>query len=115
MSVNTPVYRRKYYHETKGLENAKRLRRSEHLKKRFGITIDDYDEMLVAQDGRCAICSGPPSGRYKRFHVDHDHVTDEIRALLCHHCNVALGLAEDDPRLLRAMADYLERHQPRKE
>jgi hypothetical protein len=108
MSINTPAYRRKYYHENKDTENAKRLRRNEHLKKRFGITIDDYEAMLKAQGGVCAVCGGPPSGKYKRLHVDHDHLTDEIRALLCHHCNIALGLAEDDPRLLRLMADYLE-------
>ncbi len=115
--TNTPAAKREFRKkhkqrlaEVRQTEYGKRLMRNEHLKKRFGMTIDEYEAMMEAQGGVCAVCEGPPSGRYKRLHVDHDHLTDEIRALLCHHCNIALGLAEDDPRLLRAMADYLERH-----
>jgi hypothetical protein len=65
-----------------------------------------YSEMLIAQGGVCAVCGKPPD-RY-RLCVDHDHETGKVRALLCHSCNRALGYAGDDPRRLRALAEYLE-------
>ena len=72
-----------------------------------------YAEMLATQEGRCAICLQPDSGRMRNgrpmdFHVDHNHTTGKVRALLCHHCNTALGGFRDSPALLRAAATYLE-------
>lgn len=75
----------------------------------YGLTQERYDEMLAAQDGRCAICRGDTPGGKGGWHVDHDHATDLIRGLLCHHCNIMLGMAHDDPARLRAAATYLER------
>jgi hypothetical protein len=80
------------------------------LKKRFGITPEDYDQLLAAQNNCCAICKSPTSkSRISRFHLDHNHVTGKLRGLLCSHCNVALGMAEENPMLLRAMAEYIEK------
>lgn len=80
-----------------------------HNLKQYGLTLDEYRDMLAAQDGRCAICGDePPAG--KRLHVDHNHETGATRDLLCRWCNYALGNAKDDPDRLRAMANYLERH-----
>ena len=61
--------------------------------------------MLAAQGGLCAICRNAPAA-----HVDHDHDTGEVRELLCFNCNGGLGQFKDDPEVLRAAADYVERH-----
>lgn len=82
--------------------------RARNLRHVFGLELYQYDAMLVAQSGLCAICGTPPTDR--RLAVDHDHKTGEVRALLCQLCNRALGHMKDDPELLRAAARYLERH-----
>lgn len=80
------------------------------LERNYGITLADYDAMLAAQDGRCAICkTDVPKGK-GRFSVDHDHVTGKVRALLCNTCNAGLGQFKDDPALVLEAAAYLQRH-----
>lgn len=74
--------------------------------RRYGITDAQYDDMLEAQNGTCAICNREPEG--KRLAVDHDHTTGAIRGLLCDHCNHVLGKAEDRAEWLRNAADYLD-------
>ncbi|MEQ4611574.1 endonuclease VII domain-containing protein [Streptomyces cavourensis] len=81
-----------------------------HNLRQYGLTVDEYRAKLAAQDGRCAICGEEPP-RGKRLNVDHNHETGATRDLLCRWCNYALGNARDDPFRLRAMAEYLERHQ----
>ena len=85
--------------------------RENRLRSTFGMTIADYEAMLAAQDGRCAICgTTDPGGRWgTRFAIDHCHETNRVRGLLCGRCNVMLGNAKDEPARLRAAADYLER------
>ena len=78
------------------------------LMRTFGITLADYDEMLEAQDGGCAICGTTPEEHGKRLCVDHDHETGKNRGLLCDGCNVGLGRFRDSPAWLRNAADYLE-------
>lgn len=70
----------------------------------YGITLDDWHAMLIAQSGRCAICEDP----MREPHVDHDHDTRAVRALLCRVCNLTLGHALEDVDRLRRAADYLE-------
>ena len=81
---------------------------------RYGLTIEQHDAMLAAQDGRCAICGNPPNPdgvrAASRLHADHDHVTGRHRDLLCNSCNNGIGRFRDDPALLRAAAEYIERH-----
>ena len=86
-------------------------KRRPHLKKLYGISPPEYDAMLAAQSGRCAVC-GMAAGDAPRgvLYVDHDHSTGRVRALLCSGCNGALGQAREDPKTLRALADYMERH-----
>ncbi len=79
--------------------------RTYHLKRRYGITAEEADAMLEAQGALCAICRTAPAA-----HVDHDHDTGEVRELLCFNCNGGLGQFKDDPEVLRAAADYVERH-----
>lgn len=80
------------------------------LKRLYGITLDDYNRMAAEQQQLCALCGEAPDTE-RRMHVDHDHVTGRIRALLCHHCNLLLGNAKDSTDRLRLAIAYLERHQ----
>ena len=92
-------------------ERATYLRRRWMLREKYGITPEQYDEMLAAQGGGCAICGRTESGRSQSGHllVDHDAQTGQVRGLLCHPCNVSLGHFRDDPDLLVAAAMYLAR------
>jgi hypothetical protein len=82
--------------------------RSYHLKRRYGISADDADAMLAAQGGVCAICRAAPAQ-----HIDHDHETGAVRALLCFNCNGGLGQFKDNPTLLHAAAYYVGFHTAR--
>ena len=94
------------------------------LKKKFGMSLDDYASMLEKQNHRCAICQthiddyvsqceGSKSIYAQRkskqnFSVDHCHNTGKIRGLLCYNCNLMLGNAKDDPDLLLKAIEYLK-------
>ena len=76
----------------------------------YGITPEDWDAMLAAQDGRCAICRTDEWGGKGGWpHADHCHTSKRFRGILCDNCNQGLGRFGDDPARLRAAADYLER------
>lgn len=75
----------------------------------YGLEPGQYDAMLAAQDGRCAICRTDAPGGRGSWHVDHEHATGRVRGLLCHRCNLMLGNAQDDPARLRAAVEYLIR------
>ncbi len=79
-----------------------------HLKRTYGITLDDKKKMLSKQDRRCAnISCRRWFRRLSDAHVDHDHITKQVRGLLCGFCNRAAGLLNDDPVLLQGLAIYL--------
>ena len=77
---------------------------------KFRITPQEIQELIAKQQHRCAICRVPfnESIRNLKSNVDHDHATGRVRGILCRLCNAAIGLAQDDPKLLRKMARYLE-------
>ena len=85
--------------------------RRSHLKRKYDLTVEQYDEMLAAQRGGCAICGRPPRDDIA-LHVDHDHETGQVRGLVCFRCNNALGDFNDDPALLESASAYLDRHDP---
>lgn len=90
----------------------KRKIQDHRLRKRYGISIDDYDRMATTQGHKCAICGGQNFGKNRsRFCVDHDHETGQIRALLCNKCNRGIGYLNDDPDLLERAADYIRTFQ----
>ena len=88
----------------------KRADRARHLMTKYGITIEQYDELLAAQGGRCAICRREPRPDIS-LHLDHDHESGRLRGILCFRCNNSLGDLDDDPSLLRAAFRYLESYQ----
>jgi hypothetical protein len=88
------------------IENPERFR-DIHLRSKYGISADDYDELLSAQGGCCAICGATESSKGKAMAVDHCHDTGRVRGILCGKCNSAIGLLGDDPNLLARGAEYL--------
>ena len=84
---------------------------SQMLKKNYGITLAEYDQMAEAQGHKCAVCeSTDPKGNGARFAVDHDHKTGAVRGLLCQECNTGIGKFRDDPALLTSAIEYLRDH-----
>lgn len=77
------------------------------LKRYYGITVEFFYGLLKKQDEKCAICRTDKPGGRGRWHVDHNHDTNEIRGLLCHKCNVGLGHFNDDVNLLVKAVNYL--------
>jgi len=79
------------------------------LKAQYGLPIEEFDRMLIAQNGLCPICSKQMTG-WKEPCVDHDHETGANRDLLCSNCNKVLGFMRDSPELLEKARDYLLKH-----
>jgi hypothetical protein len=118
--TKTKEYSKRHYEENRSDYQTKRAEwyqgnkekhcmttRNSRLKKNFGLTIDQYEEMLLSQGGVCKICHRPdPYG--KRLAVDHCHKTGKNRGLLCIVCNQVLGKFEDDQKRFMAAAKYLE-------
>jgi len=81
--------------------------RNQRFKSAYGITVDDYNKMFKDQEGCCAICNRHQSELSITLAVDHDHVTGDVRGLLCRDCNQILGLAQDSPQTLANAMLYL--------
>jgi hypothetical protein len=93
-------YNRQRYH------NDKDVYRKSRLPRLYGLTTDEYYDLLAFQSGVCMVCSKKcKSGR--ALAVDHDHKTGKIRGLLCASCNQGIGHLKDDPELCALAADYL--------
>jgi len=73
------------------------------IKRRYGLEPAAYASLLAASDGGCASC-----GEKGALHVDHDHKSGRVRALLCPPCNKALGLLQEDPNRIAKLAKYAE-------
>lgn len=86
--------------------------RAQALKRYYGLTVEQYDELLLRQSGCCAICERDASEFKIRLAVDHDHTTGEVRGLCCNNCNhriVGRYHGIRDAELLRRVASYLTR------
>jgi hypothetical protein len=78
------------------------------LKCKYGITLEQYNEIFNRQNGKCAICKRDKScSKYNTLNVDHNHITNKIRGLLCNNCNLGLGYFKDSKDLLNAAINYL--------
>lgn len=76
-----------------------------YLASKYKISTEEAVALTARE--KCDSCGGPAP--FKSLHVDHNHATGEVRGVLCHHCNTALGLMSDSPEKLRALALYAER------
>ncbi len=93
-------------HNARGKESKQRLyggSREYHLRRRYGVGQVEFDELLAAQGGRCAIC-----GVSDPEHLDHDHRTGWVRGILCFNCNGGLGQFRDSPDFLAEAITYLK-------
>lgn len=78
------------------------------VQKVYGLGPGDYERLLAAQGGRCAITGCRATGKTKKLAVDHNHSTGEVRGLLCGPHNQLIGYNRDNPEAFRSLADYLE-------
>jgi hypothetical protein len=85
------------------------VRKARKLKYTYGITIEEFDSKLKDQGGCCAICKSDKPGGNGGFYVDHNHLTGQVRGLLCHWCNFMIGQSKEDIEILRAGIEYLEK------
>jgi hypothetical protein len=93
-------------------ERYRRGARDRHLTKTYGITLDQFDAMLAQQGNRCKACGVDTPNHKQGWHLDHCHATGAIRGILCHHCNAALGHAQDNIDRLKALIAYVTDHPP---
>jgi hypothetical protein len=84
-----------------------RSQRDKALLRNYGITRAEFNALVEAQGGKCAICRGDRIGPGLVLHTDHCHETGRVRGLLCSRCNTAVGLLKNDPALADALAVYL--------
>lgn len=97
-----------YYQRNKS--EVKRKTRNYSLKKKYGISGPDYDHILAEQNGLCAICKRKVACKGRdNLYVDHCHDTGKVRGLLCQKCNSALGLFNDNLRLLEEAVKYMRK------
>jgi hypothetical protein len=83
---------------------------SRNLTNLYGISYEQYADMLDKQQGQCCICKAP-SHNNGRLHVDHCHRTGKVRGLLCHYCNTMIGLAKESGQTLQSAINYLNEHE----
>ena len=97
---------------TKSDQDNRRSNRNSWLKRQYGISLAEYEEMLRKQNGLCAICNLPErrvvNGTKFQLNVDHNHNTGKVRGLLCFVCNTALGKFGDSKVLLEKAINYLK-------
>jgi hypothetical protein len=101
-------------HDYNTSDEVRRHNRDKMLRRKFGITLKQFEAMLEAQDGKCAICkqtelSLSNQRLEKTLAVDHDHQTGKNRKLLCQRCNIGIGHL-DTIELLQAAIEYLQEH-----
>ena len=101
---------RKWTFDNNHKQEYKNQKRSNHIKHKFGLTLEEYTTKLKDQNCSCAICGImlPLSGHIA--HLDHDHITGKIRSFLCTNCNRGLGHFQDNKEFLMSAIKYLDSH-----
>src|SRR5258706_3727413 len=106
--------RNKDGHQASCKECDKKNNHKNHIKRIYGISISEYNDMFIMQASGCAICGRENVGG-KRLSVDHCHETGRIRGLLCGKCNPGIGLFQDAPDLLLRSAQCIANEEDRAE
>lgn len=96
----------KEYKQRYGIRN-KDKRRAQFLKQTYGISVQEWENLLAAQGNVCAICKTKEPGK-RGWHTDHNHETGVVRGILCSNCNTGLGLFQDNTSTLASAIVYLE-------
>lgn len=112
--MKDPIVREKHlaYDRKRGkrrrlTDRYKRVIKNKELVRTYGITLADFERMLVEQNHNCKICE-KPSAKGKSLHVDHCHATGRVRGLLCNRCNWYLSVFDNDPCALGRLNVYLK-------
>ena len=107
---------RKYYHTNDAFREKiqakmRAYKRNWRLEKEYGLTEEQYLDILRRQDGRCAICKTEEWGGHRNMpHIDHDHLTGKVRGILCGSCNRALGMFKESLDIIKSAHAYLQKH-----
>lgn len=96
-----PEYHKAYY------QGRRAVKADQYFFRKYSITPEERAALLAKQRNRCAVCWSKED-----LHLDHNHTTNRIRGFLCNHCNVALGMLEENPIRIRALATYVATHIP---
>lgn len=102
--------------QLKNPEKVRLYKRNHHRRKSYGLSPEAYNKMAQRQNNRCALCGQLETskdfrtGKARTLSVDHNHKTNKIRQLLCHRCNLGLGMFKDDIDLLQKVVKYLKKH-----
>lgn len=89
-------------------EKNKDSARWNRLKNQYGISQEEYQQLYTLQEGKCAICSISQEELRQPLSVDHCHITNKVRGLLCNHCNHGIGKFKDDITILQNAINYLK-------
>lgn len=108
VKARTAVYNKRYAKQNPEL--MKRKDRKNMLKRFWNMSLEEYDSMLLKQNGTCAFCEKTESNPHKRLCIDHCHTTGKIRGLLCDNHNRAMGLFKDSIEDLEKAIEYLKKH-----
>jgi len=93
----------KVYHKNNRVKVRKQQLIS-HRRREYGLTEEEYNNMVLSQNNMCAICNKPND---RTLHIDHEHVTGKVRGLLCSNCNLGIGLLQEDLIILNRAIKYL--------
>lgn len=111
MPFNTTEKQRDYFRKRRAdpirRAHDARLSKRSHLKRRYGVTLEAYEEFVKFCGNKCAICESQPSIKRKVLDLDHDHKLGHIRGLLCQRCNKVLGMVGENIELLQELIQYL--------
>lgn len=99
-------YRKRYYKKLTPEQRKKWM-----LNRLYGLSVEQFMEMLSNQGGVCGICGGVTLN--KSLSVDHNHTTGQVRGLLCHRCNTAIGLLNEDVEIMYKVIKYLDHYNGR--
>ena len=99
--------KRAYYHTPEFRQKARR----HYYKKRYGITLEEYEQILEKQNAVCAICGESNNHKTQQhLHIDHNHKTGKVRGLLCIRCNTIIGNCKENADVLRKAIKYIFKH-----
>jgi hypothetical protein len=100
------AYQKKYYKTSKGKDSL----RNANFKKKYNITLEEYNVKLKNQNHKCYICGLDEIDNKQKLAVDHDHTTGKVRDLLCSKCNTGLGMFKENIDVLSKAISYLIKH-----
>lgn len=107
-----PTHEQELKYKKTWRDKNKKHRSNYNCKTRFGITFGQKQIMVLAQNNKCAIC-GKVFRDSRDTHIDHDHITKQVRGILCFRCNNGLGNFSDNSLILNNAISYLDRYSPK--